>query len=601
MAPQKKDNGPSGVDLSVLQSGMRVQAMLQDVWYAAEIVEVSTSKKRAKAPVKVHYAGYKDSEDEWIGLDRLRSKALKGAAPAAKGATGKKATSTSKDTKSDGPDLSKLEKGMRVQACSGDTWYAAEIIEVSGASRRAKAPIKVHYVGHDVTDDEWVAVDHLRSKALKGAKGAKSKADPPEKASAGAADLSGLQTGMRVQAMYADVWYAADVVAVSKAKNKAKTPVKVHYAGQDASLDEWIGVDRLRSKALKGAATKKGAKEPAAAASGAPDLSGLEKGMRLQAMFGETYYAAEVLEVSGAKKRAKAPVKVHYVGHDSTEDEWVGVDRLKSKALKVTGKKAKEVSGTAPAKAAAGAVDLSGLQQGMRVQAMYADVWYAADVVAVSKAKNKAKAPIKVHYAGQDAATDEWVSVDRVRSKALKAVAAKGEKGAPPAKAAKGAGGAHGLEKGMKLQAMFGEVFYAAEVVEVSTAKKREKAPVKVHYNGYDASEDQWLSFDKLKSKALKAAQDKKAAPAKAGKGEAGAPDVSGLQKGMRVQAMFGETWYAAEVVEVSDAKRRAKAPVKVHYEGHDATEDEWVSVDRVRSKALKGGKKVTKKKVAKR
>jgi len=67
----------------------------------------------------------------------------------------------------------------------------------------------------------------------------------------------------------------------------------------------------------------------------AVDYSGLAKGMRVQAESGGVYYSAEVVTVSDSKKRAKAPIKVHYLGYTAQEDEWVGASRLRSKALKV--------------------------------------------------------------------------------------------------------------------------------------------------------------------------------------------------------------------------------------------------------------------------
>jgi len=75
MAPKKKE--PKKVyDYSGLEEGMRVQAESEGVYYAAEVVLVSESKSRAKAPVKISYKGY-EGYDEWVAGDRLRSKALK--------------------------------------------------------------------------------------------------------------------------------------------------------------------------------------------------------------------------------------------------------------------------------------------------------------------------------------------------------------------------------------------------------------------------------------------------------------------------------------------------------------------------------------------
>lgn len=74
-----KDNSTKGankVDYSGLEQGMRLQAQQDGSWYAAEVVTVSKGKARAKAPVKVHYLGYGADDDEWLGADRLRSKAI---------------------------------------------------------------------------------------------------------------------------------------------------------------------------------------------------------------------------------------------------------------------------------------------------------------------------------------------------------------------------------------------------------------------------------------------------------------------------------------------------------------------------------------------
>eukprot|EP00931_Biecheleriopsis_adriatica_P109872 TRINITY_DN8413_c0_g2_i1.p1 TRINITY_DN8413_c0_g2~~TRINITY_DN8413_c0_g2_i1.p1 ORF type:complete len:154 (+),score=52.68 TRINITY_DN8413_c0_g2_i1:49-462(+) len=77
MAPKKQAKQPKKVfDYSGLEKGMRVQAEADGVWYAADVVQVSDSKSRAKAPVKISFKGW-EGYDEWVSGDRLRSKALK--------------------------------------------------------------------------------------------------------------------------------------------------------------------------------------------------------------------------------------------------------------------------------------------------------------------------------------------------------------------------------------------------------------------------------------------------------------------------------------------------------------------------------------------
>eukprot|EP00930_Biecheleria_cincta_P065216 TRINITY_DN5092_c0_g1_i1.p1 TRINITY_DN5092_c0_g1~~TRINITY_DN5092_c0_g1_i1.p1 ORF type:complete len:335 (+),score=65.26 TRINITY_DN5092_c0_g1_i1:77-1006(+) len=79
MAPKrdsKKSAPKKSYDYSGLETGMKCQAESDGTWYAAEIMAVSTSKNRSKAPVKVSYRGY-EGYDEWVGGERLKSKALK--------------------------------------------------------------------------------------------------------------------------------------------------------------------------------------------------------------------------------------------------------------------------------------------------------------------------------------------------------------------------------------------------------------------------------------------------------------------------------------------------------------------------------------------
>jgi hypothetical protein len=84
MPPKKtakaKAKAPKVYDYSGLEKGMRVQTESDGAYYAAEVVAVSTAKSRAKAPVKISYKGY-EGYDEWVGGDRLRSKALKVTTP----------------------------------------------------------------------------------------------------------------------------------------------------------------------------------------------------------------------------------------------------------------------------------------------------------------------------------------------------------------------------------------------------------------------------------------------------------------------------------------------------------------------------------------
>lgn len=150
-----------------------------------------------------------------------------------------------------------------------------------------------------------------------------------------------LDVGMRLHAMYKEdgEFYPATVASINPKKKKA--PVKVHYTAYGEEADAWVSLDMLKSKALPKAAKaapateKKTAPKAKAKAKAAPkpkpmDYSAVKQGMRLQAEADGKYWAAEVVAVNTKKK---TPVKVNFIGYDKQYDEWLGADRLRSKAI----------------------------------------------------------------------------------------------------------------------------------------------------------------------------------------------------------------------------------------------------------------------------
>lgn len=160
-----------------LSEGMKLHAKYVDgEFYPATVVQVSDSKKRAKAPVKVHYVGYEDSDDAWLSPDKLKSKKLPKT-----DSKDPKAKAKGKAKAKPEYDYSDLKKGTRLQAESGGKYYAAEVVTVSNAKAKA-APVKVHWVGYTKDSDEWLGADRLRSKAIKKVKAkAKAKGDGPKR------------------------------------------------------------------------------------------------------------------------------------------------------------------------------------------------------------------------------------------------------------------------------------------------------------------------------------------------------------------------------------------------------------------------------------
>lgn len=63
-------------DYSRLAAGTNCQVEFAGVYYAATVMILSTAKKREKAPVKIQFKGWEDEHNEWVGGDRIKSKAI---------------------------------------------------------------------------------------------------------------------------------------------------------------------------------------------------------------------------------------------------------------------------------------------------------------------------------------------------------------------------------------------------------------------------------------------------------------------------------------------------------------------------------------------
>eukprot|EP00746_Dinoflagellata_sp_MGD_P166367 gnl/MRDRNA2_/MRDRNA2_96196_c0_seq1.p1 gnl/MRDRNA2_/MRDRNA2_96196_c0~~gnl/MRDRNA2_/MRDRNA2_96196_c0_seq1.p1 ORF type:complete len:2418 (+),score=411.56 gnl/MRDRNA2_/MRDRNA2_96196_c0_seq1:103-7356(+) len=64
-------------------------------------------------------------------------------------------------------------------------------------------------------------------------------------------DLSAFAIGVKVSVCWKGSWYHGKVIEVSKRKKVAQAPVKVHYLGFNASMDEWVGLERLKLLEIK--------------------------------------------------------------------------------------------------------------------------------------------------------------------------------------------------------------------------------------------------------------------------------------------------------------------------------------------------------------
>jgi hypothetical protein len=117
-----------------LEVGMKLHAKYSDGQFYLAIVEViSTSKRRAKAPVKVSFVGYEESA--WKAIADLKSKKLPKVAAAKWKAKANANAKKEKELSYSGP-----EKGIRLQAETDGKYYAAGLATVA----EAKANLILH-------------------------------------------------------------------------------------------------------------------------------------------------------------------------------------------------------------------------------------------------------------------------------------------------------------------------------------------------------------------------------------------------------------------------------------------------------------------------
>lgn len=173
--------------------------------------------------------------------------------------------------------------------------------------------------------------------------------------------------------------------------------------------------------------------------------------------------------------------------------------------------------------------------------------WWPASVVKVKGEFHH------IHYTGWEAKWDEWVTVDRMRAAGI-------IKAAPA-----GSTDNSSIKVNDKVQVEWGKKWWAAEVLKVENGKYF------IHYTGWEARWDEWVTSERIRSTAVAFN------PAK----PVNAPTKDGAFKvGDKVKVEWGNQWWAAEVQQVGDGK------YFIHYTGWDNSWDEWVTSERIRSAA---------------
>ena len=110
------------------KTGNKAKVLWKGTWYAATVTKTNGAK------CFIHYDGYENKWDEWVGPGRIK---IAGTAPIA-------------------VDTAEIGIGDSVQVNWKGAWYPAKVLEANNGK------YKIHYDGYGDNWDEWVGNDRIK-------------------------------------------------------------------------------------------------------------------------------------------------------------------------------------------------------------------------------------------------------------------------------------------------------------------------------------------------------------------------------------------------------------------------------------------------------
>ena len=531
-------------DFSQIKLGMQATAVETETGknFDCQVLEVSVDKSRAHAPVRVHYTGFSTDDDEWIGADRLRSKLL----------MFHDAILSAKTMKGAHSDVEECQRASTAKArgsngCDDESGTESQDLDSSGPKfvccmwLEGKCWHKgQHFLGKRLylhEDIPALPCGFGTSCNYKHYETRKGPSAGPGELKEGTVVCVTKRNGSRV---------SGEVVKISQHDHDS---VRVRYCDTDQAgqlKKDWFSVQQLQ----------------------VPDFSQIKLGMQATAVETETgkHFDCQVLEVSVDKSRAHAPVRVHYTGFSTDDDEWIGADRLRSKLLMFHDAilSAKTMKGahsdveecqrasTAKARGSNGCDDESGTES---QDLDSSGPKFVCCMWLEGKCWHKGQ-----HFLGKRLYLHEDIPALPCgfgTSCNYKHYETRKGPSAGPGELKEGTVVCVTKRNGSRV---------SGEVVKIS---QHDHDSVRVRYCDTDQAgqlKKDWFSVQQLQ-----------------------VPDFSQIKLGMQATAVETETGknFDCQVLEVSVDKSRAHAPVRVHYTGFSTDDDEWIGADRLRSKLL--------------
>jgi hypothetical protein len=193
----------------------------------------------------------------------------------------------------------------RVEVKFDGDWWKAKLLERRGQ----KGLVQWFEIGWDAPeDDTWVPLQNIRPIRGGTARGAAARVASPDIASK-------YSVNQKIQVLSDGEYYPAVVRKVDDQR------YFIHYDDYDTSSDEWVGVDRIKFKSNKVASSQSGTTSARQV-----DTPKFSVNQKVRVLSEGEYYPAVVKKIGGNR------FLVHYDGYDASDDEWVGVKRIKLKA-----------------------------------------------------------------------------------------------------------------------------------------------------------------------------------------------------------------------------------------------------------------------------
>ena len=370
-----------------LQLGMTLCVNSGGCWMCGEVLEVSAASDMQS--VRMCY-GAGDPEDwrqvDWFSLSSLSV-----------------------------PDFSGIEEGMQgsVIDTSSKRHFNCTVVKVSQDKDKAHAPVHVHYDGYSSNYDEWVGADRFLSKCLRfrqpklpagGIKAQLSKRPEPSQSASASFSPCWDTSAFSNDAEQAETTWSPDASEVrpdytfvccmwlaGKCRQEGQ-----HFGGKNLYLHE--DVPGLQCGFLTSCHYKH--YESRAPNSSTTEYVELELGMVVRVSSRGHWMCGEIANISSFSERDLAPVKVRFregEPHALRQVDWLSLSSL-----------------SVP--------DFSGIEEGMQGSVIDTSSkrHFNCTVVKVSQDKDKAHAPVHVHYDGYSSNYDEWVGADRFLSKCLR-------------------------------------------------------------------------------------------------------------------------------------------------------------------------------------